>query len=93
MRLIDADTRVTFRDYDDHYMEYTYKEMTVAEALDFATDEGCPPIIERPSGVWKYHNDEHGIWWNCSKCGKILRRPPNDKRFCSRCGAEMTREA
>ena len=51
------------------------------------------PTAERPRGVWKYHNDEHGVWWGCSECGKILRRPPNDKRFCSRCGAEMEREA
>lgn len=51
------------------------------------------PTITRPKAMWKYHNDEHGVWWGCGNCGKILRRPPNDKLYCSRCGAEMTREA
>ena len=46
MRLIDADARVTVQSFDVEHEEYDHIEMSVAEALDFATDEGCPPIIE-----------------------------------------------
>lgn len=46
MRLIDADARVTVNSFDEEHEEYDHTEMSVEEALDFATDEGCPPVIE-----------------------------------------------
>lgn len=65
------------------------------ELLQVMCDINDAPTVtpDRPKAVWQYHNDEHGVWWGCGNCGKILCRPPNDKRFCSRCGAEMEREA
>ena len=33
---------------------------------------------------WLYYiNDEGKPRWNCSQCGKVCRRDPYDKRFCS----------
>lgn len=46
MKLIDADARVTVQSFDVEHEEYEYIEMSVAEALDFATNEGCPPAVD-----------------------------------------------
>lgn len=43
---------------------------------------------------WHYYrNEENRPRWKCSECGKICKRLPNDKRFCSWCGAKMRMEA
>lgn len=43
---------------------------------------------------WVYYtNDEGKARWKCDKCGKICRRNPHDKRYCSWCGAKMEMEA
>lgn len=52
MRLIDADVRVTVQSFDTMNEEYSHDEMTVADALDFATDEGCPPTIDAIPVEW-----------------------------------------
>lgn len=42
---------------------------------------------------WRgYTNDEGKPRWKCTNCGKIVKRPPNDKKRCSICGAYMTEE-
>lgn len=42
-------------------------------------------------GKWIYYvNDEGKARWKCSECGKIVKRPPDEKLYCSRCGAKMT---
>ena len=46
MRLIDADARVTVQSFDVEHEEYNHTEMSVEEALDFATDEGCPSVVD-----------------------------------------------
>ena len=46
MRLINADATVTVQSFDPMNEEYSHDEMTVERALDFATDEGCPPTID-----------------------------------------------
>lgn len=46
MRLIDADTVVTIQTYDDMCEEWKTETMTVAEAMDKFSDEGCPPIVD-----------------------------------------------
>lgn len=46
MRLIDADAVVTIQTYDDMYEEWGSKTMTVAEAMDEFSDEGCPPAVD-----------------------------------------------
>lgn len=45
-------------------------------------------------GVWTYYtNDEGKARWKCSECGKVCRRDPREKRYCSTCGREMEMEA
>ena len=51
-------------------------------------------LLRRPPAVWQYYtNDEGKARWKCSECGKVCRRDPRDKKFCSACGAEMRMEA
>lgn len=83
-RLIDADARVTVQSFDVKHKEYIYIKMSVQEALDFATDEGCPPVIDAESV-------RHGRWikkeiFRCSECDMpSMRRWP----YCEMCGAKM----
>lgn len=45
-RLIDADTVVTIQVYDDMTEVTDTKKMTIAEAIDEWSDEGCPPTVD-----------------------------------------------
>lgn len=45
-------------------------------------------------GTWVYYtNDEGKARWKCSICGKIVRRFPAEKLYCSKCGARLHTEA
>ena len=60
-------------------------------AMDAAIDQ-----LHRISrkGTWQYYtNDEGKARWKCSECGKVCRRDPREKRYCSACGCEMGMEA
>lgn len=46
MKLIDADTVVTIQVYNDMTEETDTKKMTVADAIDEWSDEGCPPTVD-----------------------------------------------
>ena len=50
--------------------------------------------LEAPvEAKWHYYtNDEGKARWKCTNCGKIVKRPPNDKKRCSICGAHMTED-
>lgn len=51
-------------------------------------------LLSRPPAVWQYYtNDEGKARWRCSACGKVCRRDPRDKKYCSACGAGMRMEA
>jgi hypothetical protein len=52
VRLIDADARVTVQSFDIEHEEYEHTEMSVEGALDFATDEGCPAVVEAVPIAW-----------------------------------------
>ena len=42
---------------------------------------------------WHYYiNDENKARWKCSECGKICRRDPADKLYCSHCGSRNQKE-
>ena len=44
--------------------------------------------------VWVYYRNEDGkARWKCSECGKVCKRNPHDKRFCSNCGKPMRMES
>lgn len=48
----------------------------------------------KPEALWIYYtNDEGKGRWKCSKCGKVCKRNPHDKIFCSRCGKRIVLEA
>lgn len=41
-------------------------------------------------GTWQYYtNDENKARWKCSECGKIVKKLPYEKNYCSRCGAKL----
>lgn len=45
-------------------------------------------------GVWVFYiNDEGRARWKCSECGKICRKNPYEKHYCSKCGTKMRMEA
>lgn len=51
--------------------------------------------LEAPvEAKWHYYtNDEGKARWKCSLCGKICRRDPANKLYCSTCGSRNTKEA
>ena len=52
MKLIDADARVTVHSYDVEHEDFEQSEMSISEALDFATAEGCPPTVDAIPVQW-----------------------------------------
>ncbi len=49
---------------------------------------------ETKFGVWRYYlNDEGKARWRCSGCGKVCKRNPYYKLYCSQCGCRMRMEA
>lgn len=81
MRTIDADTVVTIQVFDEMYEEYNLRTMTIAEALDLWTEEGCPSsvnIVKCKDCRW-CQNDYMGTW-----CGRLSGvRFTNADDFCS----------
>lgn len=85
MRLVGADTIVTIQVYNDMTEEYDTKKMTIADAIDEWSDEGCPPIIDAElirHGHWIVDEDGN---ITCSECG---HHGVGDN-YCERCGAKM----
>lgn len=60
MRIIDADTVVTIQVFDEMYEEYNLKTMTIAEALDLWTEEGCPSSVDAVAHVVRCKDCRHG---------------------------------
>lgn len=96
MRLIDADTVVTIQTYDDMYEEWGAETMTVAEAMDKWSDEGCPPTIDAEPvrhGRWRHLGGDE---WCCTICGEVIytegswEKPTH--KYCHECGAKMDGE-
>lgn len=45
-------------------------------------------------GTWVYYtNEENKGRWKCDQCGKVCKRNPYYKLYCSNCGAKMKLEA
>ena len=43
---------------------------------------------EAKFGVWKYYVNEEGeARWKCSCCGKVIKKAPFFKLYCSNCGS------
>ena len=90
MRLIDADAVVTIHTYDDMYEEWGSETMTVAEAMDKWSDEGCPPTVDaEPVRHGEWIHDINNLY-GCSKC--FNRETMSLKRlkpYCPNCEAKM----
>lgn len=55
--------------------------------------EALEMMKEATFGKWVYYtNDENKARWKCSECGKICRRDPADKLYCSHCGSRNQKE-
>ena len=82
-RLIDADTVVTILLYDDMSETWTPSKMTITEAIDRWSDEGCPPTVDAEPVVrckdCKHYNDEWGNKW----CGITMARIEDGNEYCS----------
>lgn len=62
--------------------------------IDWKTVEDAIALLKGKSATWVYTtNDENRARWKCSACGKLCKRRPTDKRFCSHCGAAMKFQA
>ena len=92
-RLIDADARVTVQSFDPMNEEYYHNEMTVEQALDFATDEGCPPIVAAIPVIHAWWKDKGNETVSCSRCATWF---PKERKpyllYCGYCGAKMDGE-
>lgn len=93
MRLIDADAVVTIQTYDDMFEVWGTEKMTVAEAMDKWSDEGCPPTVDAElvrHGRWRHLGGDE---WCCTVCGEVIytegswEKPTH--KYCHECGAKM----
>lgn len=88
MRLIDADKVVTIQVYDDMTEKYGTKKVTIADAIDEWSDEGCPETIDAEPvrhGKWI----SHGSYSTCSVCGEEQFGIDTGRYYCQNCGAKM----
>ena len=73
MRLIDTDARVTVQSFDLMNEEYDQTEMTVEQALDFVTDEGCPQAVDAITIEWlkqQFYDSPNSQW--AEKCRDVF---------------------
>lgn len=101
-RLINADTVVTIQVYDDMTEEYDTKKMTIAEAIDEWSDEGCPPTVDAEPVIhahWEYVDYGGCGNYHCSNCRAISGTQYNGlepilrlTKYCPNCGAKMDEE-
>ena len=71
MRAIDADTVVTIQVFDEMYEEYNLRTMTIAEALDLWTEEGCSSadIVKCKDCRYctEYYDRDGYPYWECAE--------------------------
>ena len=61
--------------------------------LNYVTARRLYELLTAPA-IWTfYRNEENEARWKCSSCGKIVRKNPHDKKFCSGCSRLMKMEA
>ena len=93
MRWINAEAKIRMQIYDEEHEEYITREMTVEDALDAYTEDGCPTTVEAEPirhGHWKH---TFGGYVNCSVCGATPlldgEREYVETCYCPNCGAKM----
>ena len=95
MRLIDAEAKIKMLLFDEMYEEQITREMTVEEALDLYTEDGCPTTVDAEPvrhGHWiKVGCSFFGVSrYECSVCHYTDEH--NESRevpYCWHCGALM----
>ncbi len=100
MKWINAEAKIRMQIYDEEHEEYITKQMTVEEALDAYTEDGCPTTVEAEPvkhGHWikgeKIYPDmlndtTYGYW--CSECHHVDVHGDNvEVLYCWHCGAKM----
>ena len=61
--------------------------------LDYVTAKRLYELMTTPA-TWEYYrNDEGKARWRCTSCGKVVRRNPHDKKYCSCCSRPMKMES
>lgn len=78
-RLIDADAVVTIQVYDDMTEETDTKKMTIAEAIDEWSDEGCPPTVDAVPVV----RCKDCVY--CKRFNDVWHLPKYDELLCTLC--------
>ena len=61
--------------------------------LDYVTAKRLYNLLTEPATWLFYRNEENEARWKCSSCGKIVRKNPHDKRYCSCCSKPMVMES
>lgn len=61
--------------------------------LDYVTAKRLYNLLTEPATWIYYRNDEGKARWKCSSCGKICKRNPKDKKYCSGCSKPMKMES
>ena len=97
VKLIDADTIVTVQFYDDEHGEYNFERMTIADALDCWTEEGCPPEVIAQEPVEPLRKPElFDSLYFCGKCsakvGFQIRKDDSWRfkcNYCPQCGRKV----
>lgn len=87
--MIDENTVITVQVFDEMYEEYNLESMTIRQAIDFWTEEGCPAPHK---GHWI-----HEVWaaplsdstMDVYKCSECELHYQNNYNFCPNCGADM----
>ena len=101
MRLINVDSIVNIEVFDEEHEEYRTESMTVEDALDKYTNEGCPTIMpesmfytgERKTGKeikrarWEKRKGFYELGFLCSACGEFSIS--GKENYCGKCGAHM----
>lgn len=61
--------------------------------LNYVTAKRLYELLTAPA-TWEYYrNDEGKARWRCTSCGKVCKRNPHDKKYCSVCSKPMKMEA
>lgn len=61
--------------------------------LNYVTAKRLYELLTAPATWVFYRVDNNEARWKCSSCGKVVRKNPHDKLFCSCCGRVMKMEA
>ena len=89
MKLIDADTVVEIRLYDDEKEEFGKGKMSIKEALDLVTEEGCPEAIDWIPCEKELPKHNVEVWVTVEGQDIIIRQIGESKEEAAARGAKL----